>query len=365
MSGGKKSEEIPTRILLTQDVRIKQERLVANCDKEVMWVGLVDQVEAGGYNYLRVYDILVPRQVVTGSSVEWEGSMNDLLLEMVEQGRGDEIECMKYFGHSHVDMSVFHSGTDMKQVWSYAEVAELDWFISAVYNKKNECTHRLDMFRPFRMHVNECKVVNLTPPALNTWAKDQLAKNVIERQRQIGFTNTHSYTQGVNYALTLKRANEMYPDDHVSIHIANNQRYLVVDGEIVGCEHQGTGELMWMEDDAEKRWDETEPEVTTQPTISRSIQRSEEKRAEGNSEGERTGVRSPIPTASEAERRQPDEQPKLLSSPASELIPEEVIGEKEIDERSNLDDDSELELLRLYDEIEDLNYAMWFSHGYM
>lgn len=107
--------------------------LVAQCEKEIAWNGLVRFDEET--NTYHVYDILIFPQIVTGASVDvdetkyanWIGSLTD-----------DQINHMRFHGHSHVNMSTGPSGIDTGYQHEMLSMQITDYYIFMIFNKRNE-----------------------------------------------------------------------------------------------------------------------------------------------------------------------------------------------------------------------------------
>jgi hypothetical protein len=122
--------------------------LVQECNKEIAWLGLVDELTDG--NYL-ITEILVPKQEVTGTSVDIDPeAMNTLAHELIVAGK--DPGKLRYHGHSHVNMAVNPSQTDQEHMRDYLE--HPDWFIRSIHNKKGDA--RVDVYdkRTMLVHHN-------------------------------------------------------------------------------------------------------------------------------------------------------------------------------------------------------------------
>ena len=127
-----KPNKRPT-ILFTEDALAIIDELVAQCDKEIAWNGLV-KFNRKSLTFT-VYDILIFPQVVTGTSVNvdetkyanWIASLSD-----------DEINHMRFHGHSHVNMNVGPSGIDTDYQREMLEMQIKDFYIFMIFNKRGD-----------------------------------------------------------------------------------------------------------------------------------------------------------------------------------------------------------------------------------
>lgn len=348
-------EKLKPKVLITHEAKLKQNRLIANCPVEVSWFGFVDTIEIGNTSYLRVYDIAVPDQEVTGGSVDIEGTFNDFM-----EREAERVHEMNFFAHSHHTMSAYHSPTDVEQILDWAEKLGIPWFLSHVQNKKGEYSTRYDQFKPFKMHVEEINMVETVPAEIETWAKEQLKKYVTVKSNTHYSSHTHSsHKQGPKLATKYEQAewggktsndfkikysdsDTMYADaDEIWIRHIREIRERIVDGYIRERENTITGEYWVFREPSEE---ELEEHATRQLLAngeddlkSRSIARSMEKRVEGKAVAllERATGRTeqdehhPIQTANDPKRKNNDGSSVKLAAqqngkPNNEVIPSEV-----------------------------------------
>lgn len=122
--------------------------IVMNSDKEVAWLGRVEQLDDG--NYL-VSDLYLPKQTVTGASVDIDpDALANLALEIMDAGH--DPDTLRYHGHSHVDMGVTPSQTDQNHMMEYLE--GVDWFIRSIHNRKGNL--RVDVFDKANNLIHHC-----------------------------------------------------------------------------------------------------------------------------------------------------------------------------------------------------------------
>lgn len=125
------------RIGITSDALAKMSQYVDQCKDEIGWLGTAYKLNTNTY-YIK--DTYLLEQEVHGTTTEItpEG-LEAFATKLLEQGEaGNEIwNNMKMWGHSHVNMEVFASGQDDKQMETFAESGH-DWFIRLISNKKGE-----------------------------------------------------------------------------------------------------------------------------------------------------------------------------------------------------------------------------------
>jgi len=113
-------------VYITQEAEMKQRRLVDLCNDEIAWFGVVDKTSSG---MMVVTDLIVPKQEVSGGSVDYD---EDWMHQMLEE-YADIITKIRFFGHSHVNMGVGWSGTDTNEFMAkIGEIPGMDYFICHV-----------------------------------------------------------------------------------------------------------------------------------------------------------------------------------------------------------------------------------------
>lgn len=128
---------------VTPLAQAKMDALVKNCDLEVAWRGLVNRIN--DWTFI-VEDIYLPKQVVTGASVEIEAvDMDNLRSDLKAKGiihtitdPNEKVTRGLYFhGHSHVNMGVQPSAVDER-----ARIEEMEsnvpFFVWMIKNKSGE-----------------------------------------------------------------------------------------------------------------------------------------------------------------------------------------------------------------------------------
>lgn len=129
--------------------------LVNRFSDEVAWHGVCHRGEL--FEYF-IDDIIVYPQIVNGVHVDTDqAAYRDWLYS-----QPNEIFCnLRMQGHSHVNMSVSPSGTDIKLFETYLEdLREDDYYIFMIVNKRNEVHVRCyDLLANRYFETNDCNIV--------------------------------------------------------------------------------------------------------------------------------------------------------------------------------------------------------------
>lgn len=122
-------------------------------DGEVSGLGIVE-VENGRYV---VRDVFILEQECSGADTELKPeAISKLITDIIKAGK--DPAKLKFWWHSHVNMSVFWSGTDDE----CAETLSTEYAFSLVVNKAKERRVRLDLYKPFRITVDHLRIVELS-----------------------------------------------------------------------------------------------------------------------------------------------------------------------------------------------------------
>ena len=129
-------------ILITPLAWKKMFLYVDIADKEVGWYGAVTRV---GDTFI-IQDCYMPKQKVSSVTTVIDGeNFADLAEELVQQGKADVIEKLRFWGHSHVTMGTTPSGQDNEQMDVFRKKS-IDWFIRGILNKKARMEFTMYMY---------------------------------------------------------------------------------------------------------------------------------------------------------------------------------------------------------------------------
>lgn len=165
--------------------------LVEVCKKEVGWLGLVDELSNGDY---LITEIFIPKQEVTSVTTEMEPeALAALTMQLLDEGK--DPGKLRYWGHSHVNMSVRPSLTDEEQIDEYLESA--DWFIRGIYNKDGDSKVDIYDSRTNLIHLCVDNMLNLPPidDKLKASIDASLETNVVEPKPKYNYGYGGMYDQ--------------------------------------------------------------------------------------------------------------------------------------------------------------------------
>ena len=129
----------PPVLFMSDAARQKVESIVRLSDKEVGWLGRVEMGEyKSGQRWIELKDCYVPKQEVTAAAcdIDPEG-VADYVNKLIDEGH--DPQNMLWWGHSHVNMTVGPSGTDMETFNEFIEnLAPGVPFIMTIHNNKKD-----------------------------------------------------------------------------------------------------------------------------------------------------------------------------------------------------------------------------------
>lgn len=127
-------------LLFTAGAYIKMKYLIAAYDSEVAWHGVVRRPDPNASTFV-VEDILVYPQEVTGATVNTDQTAYQSWLCDLDD---DTFNNLRFQGHSHVNMGVSPSPTDLEHQSAILEQVEDDMFyIFVIWNKKGDRTIKI------------------------------------------------------------------------------------------------------------------------------------------------------------------------------------------------------------------------------
>ncbi len=119
---------------------------------EVSCLGLVDEVvssETGRTTSLVVTDFFLVKQQCTYEETDMDVADVARLISELET-KGIDSRKLRCWAHSHGSMSVFWSGQDESCI---SGLANNEWLLSLVVNKRRDTQMRLDQFHPSHMYI--------------------------------------------------------------------------------------------------------------------------------------------------------------------------------------------------------------------
>ncbi|MCL2444736.1 Mov34/MPN/PAD-1 family protein [Candidatus Saccharibacteria bacterium] len=126
------------------------------CDpNEVTGIGIL-RLKRVDKETLKVERLFLPEQKVSrGLSTFDETALHGIIVDLADEGKGDDIEWLRFRWHSHGRGDVYFSTIDEEDIDNWAG----DWVINLVVNVYGEHVARLDMFEPLRIRQYPVRVI--------------------------------------------------------------------------------------------------------------------------------------------------------------------------------------------------------------
>jgi hypothetical protein len=145
------------KVYISPDAMQKLSMYVDEADGEISGLGkvLLDNKK------MFIQDIYLLPQVSGYSDTELDAeAVPQFMMEMIE--RGEQMEQIKLWWHSHAKMNVFWSGTDTETSSKFSN----GWMLSLVMNKEGKMLCRLDVYEPVDLVVDNILLeVAAAPPS--------------------------------------------------------------------------------------------------------------------------------------------------------------------------------------------------------
>lgn len=118
------------------------------CPVEISGLGKIRKETSGDFV---IEEINIPDQECSFAGTEFDPeSIGRYWTKLLQEGRGEEINDLHFWWHSHPFGQVLFSQTDEYTIKGFGEGTLDEWWVSAVLNKLGDINLRVDYFRPRR-----------------------------------------------------------------------------------------------------------------------------------------------------------------------------------------------------------------------
>lgn len=154
------------RVLITPNAYKRMCLYVELAEKEVGWLGTVVMTRSG--DFLIDHTYLLEQEVTateTELSAEGQAKLVEDLLKKGEPGF-EEVNRLRFWGHSHVRMSTSPSGTDESTMKRFYEEG-LPWYVRGIFNKKGRAEFCIFLYEQ-GLRINDVDWFVVDPATGNT-----------------------------------------------------------------------------------------------------------------------------------------------------------------------------------------------------
>lgn len=163
------------KLQFTPETYIQMLALIDECSEEIAWLG---RVHRDKLNFL-IDKIYVFPQIVTGTSVTPDETA---YVNWNMQLTTEEVNSIRFHGHSHVNMGVFASGIDTKMYNELLdELKQDDFYIFLIGNKKNEFIYWIYDLASNTVYEKQdiiLEIIDEDGNAIKSWAKDNIEEYI-------------------------------------------------------------------------------------------------------------------------------------------------------------------------------------------
>lgn len=169
---------------------LKMKYYIEEIDYEISGLGVVEKLSNGD---LYVPDIFLFEQTVTGTETQLKTNDIDKFYETFltqateaqtpeeKEKIFDDIGKIKLWWHSHVNMGVFWSATDVATQNSLDVDTDVEnWWLSIVGNKRGERKAKLDIYKPHRLFMDDLDIVVGEDDTLRESIKKEIEEKVVK-----------------------------------------------------------------------------------------------------------------------------------------------------------------------------------------
>lgn len=138
------------RLVIPADIYKKINFWVDESDFECSWLGTIDHDPAK--NDYHVVDVFLLEQENAGASTDMD---QNAVARLLYDERDNPFD-IKWWGHSHVKMDVFWSGTDIATMETLSDGG---WFISTVFNQHRKMRTAFTMLDPLPIMIDNMNTI--------------------------------------------------------------------------------------------------------------------------------------------------------------------------------------------------------------
>ena len=123
-------------VYINADAYLKMLLYVRDTDIEIAWHGTVERNVENNWYYIK--DVFLYPQTIASATVDTDQEKYNQWVETLDD---DTFNSMRFQGHSHVNMGVTPSGTDMRMYHNFLQVlSKSDYYIFMILNKTGNMT---------------------------------------------------------------------------------------------------------------------------------------------------------------------------------------------------------------------------------
>lgn len=187
LNGSVKLEENDKiRVIFSNEAYKKMRALIEQSPKEIGWHGVVEHPSEKIYE---ITDIILFPQTVTGATVTTDDEEYNNWLMSVED---DVFNKLRFYGHSHVNMSTHPSVTDDTYIKNIIQNCN-DFYIFGILNKRNDSWFNIYDIKNNILYESSDIVYEYYITEADSWAKEQIDLFVTEYKAPVSQYGQYQY----------------------------------------------------------------------------------------------------------------------------------------------------------------------------
>lgn len=165
----------------------KMKELIKQCSDEIGWDGIVER-DPDNNRIFYIEDIIVFPQIVSGATVDTDDDKYAVWLNTLDD---DTFNKRRFNGHSHVNMGVTPSSTDM--TYREQSIRNIpDFFIFGIFNKRDDHSFSIYDIENNVMYDNDDIDMYIPIPDYTDWAKEVIKSDVTRRYGSGYYANQYN-----------------------------------------------------------------------------------------------------------------------------------------------------------------------------
>lgn len=217
-------------LLILERAFVKIQKIIDIADKEIGFLGISQRI---GDTFV-IHDVYITEQEVSDTTciLDPEG-LEKLIDPLLEQGI--DLNNLRFWGHSHVNMTCGPSAQDTRQIEDLLQDVP-DYFIMGIFNKKNE--------NYVEIHLKEedliiCNVpIKIEEDSLTLSIKKEIEEKVKRKNYSRGSWYNHQYIpHNVEYDSIFDTRNISIEIDDEDLEIEDVDSYIEMDDEDLEIEN--------------------------------------------------------------------------------------------------------------------------------
>lgn len=129
------------KIIVSKLAHTKMNLYIHGVSTEIGWLGAIEKLESGDFYISDVF--LLEQEVHSTNTTITEDGQSNFIMELIQNDKKHLLDKIKFWGHSHVNMSVSPSAQDDDTLEQLKPDVDPDFFLRGIFNKRGEAKYTL------------------------------------------------------------------------------------------------------------------------------------------------------------------------------------------------------------------------------